>query len=493
MFSSLNIQKKILIGLLVPALCLAVLTSFSYSNLLLIEKRMDVLGRIEGVERSVMELRRQGKFFLFYGKKEDYEAVLATTLAAEELLREVRLELLFSNSRSLVDVLAHSLSRYRESITEVRHHPENGRFPVNSRQLLKLKSEAHELSMTLEEQLLALSSAMRERIGHISEKLRTQLLAAALAVAALFALGAHFIRSQVLLPLKTIEETTRRIGEGDFTPVHLRRARDEIRELQEAFNRMVAELQSRQEQLVQSQKLSSIGTLSAGIAHQVNNPLNNISVTAQYLREKLKKSGRVEDCSALENIEKETGRARDIVRGLLDFSRRSEFRPRRIRLKTVVDNAVRFASTQLRPGVRIDCAVGGSLVLELDPQRISEALLNIIINSLQAIGPGPGEVRIRLGDEAPQGFVCLEIADNGPGIAPEDLSRIFDPFFTRKEEGQGTGLGLSITHGIIEECGGSIRAHSQPGRGARFVILFPIPGASVAHDRDKASGQERGA
>jgi signal transduction histidine kinase len=106
---------------------------------------------------------------------------------------------------------------------------------------------------------------------------------------------------------------------------------------------------------------------------------------------------------------------------------------------------------------------------------MSEALLNIISNGVQAIGDRPGKVRVTLDAKPPKGMVTLLVEDSGCGIPPEHLQRIFDPFFTSKEVGRGTGLGLSIGYGIIEECGGGVRVESRPGQGSRFFIDLPLP------------------
>ena len=479
----LNIRRKILIGLLIPAVCLAVLTAFSYANLRLMEQRIRVLGEIDQVELSIMTLRRQDRAVRDEGAGRPYTLLLDTARAAAARLAEVREALASSASRDMADTLLLGLASYRELVREAesasgRSEGNAGTNAGKDAETAALQRErAADIVMELEDTIAALSFSMRERMAYTSETLRRQLLAAAVAVASLFALAGYFISTHVLKPLKIIERTTRHIGEGKFTPVPLRRTHDEIRELQEAFNSMVEELRSRQEQLVQSQKLSSIGTLSAGMAHQVNNPLNNISLSAQFLREKRKGLADPLEAKALDNIEKETGRARDIVRGLLNFARQSEFSLRRIRLKTVVNNAVRFAAAQLPPDIRLESDIPDDLKVDLDPQRMSEALLNIIINGVQAVGEGPGEVRVHLdsADKSDSGSVTLVIEDSGCGIAPEDLPHIFDPFFTRKKVGEGTGLGLSIGYGIIEECLGTVRVESAPGAGTRFFITLPLP------------------
>jgi len=245
--------------------------------------------------------------------------------------------------------------------------------------------------------------------------------------------------------------------------------------VQEAFNRMVQELEKRQDQLVQAQKLSSIGTLSAGIAHQVNNPLNNISTSAQILRDVLKDGTDPFGMKMLDNIENETARARDIVRGLLEFARHTELSVRIVPLRDVVNKAVQLVSSQVPPGVTVNVDVQGDIELELDPQRMGEVLLNLILNAIQAIETLPGEISLYMGKEPPERMVTLVVEDTGKGIAENDLPHIFDPFFTRKEVGKGTGLGLSVAYGIIEEFKGRIRAESEVGVGTRFLIDLPLP------------------
>lgn len=467
---NLTIRHKILLGFLVPVICLAVLAMYAHSNLRMIDQRIRVLGQIERMELSIMELRRQGKWFLFYGTPADYEAVLAATSEAIELLSGVEHELVLDESRQMAGDLGGKLARYRETIGKVR-----GIGAANDEAALRLKSDAHELSMELEDQVKSLSRAVRGHIADISASVRRQILAAALGMALFFGLVVSFIISHVLRPLKTIERTTKSIARGDFTPVEVQGPRDEMRDVQQAFNSMVDELKKRQEQLVQSQKLSSIGVLTAGIAHQVNNPLNNISLAAQYLADKRKGAADQGEAKALLNIQKETDRARDIVQSLLNFARRTDFCLSRVKLAIVVENAVRFASADLPPGVRIERDIPDDIELELDPRRMSEALLNIIINGVQAVGAGPGLVRIDLCQAPAPGMLTLAVRDTGGGIAPEDIAHVFDPFFTRKQVGRGTGLGLSVAYGIVEDCKGSIRVESEPGKGTVFYLDLPLP------------------
>jgi signal transduction histidine kinase len=236
---------------------------------------------------------------------------------------------------------------------------------------------------------------------------------------------------------------------------------------------MVQELEKRQDQLVQGKKMSSIGVLTAGIAHQLNNPLNNISTSCQIILEELDDGDKELLRKLLTNVEQEVYRARDIVKGLLEFSRVRDFALKTVPLEEVVKRSTRLISSQVPPGIDVVTEVPGDLILELDPQRMQEVFLNLLMNAIQAITETPGEIKISARADAARREAVITVADTGVGIPQEELDRIFDPFFTTKEVGAGTGLGLSIVYGIIEKHHGRISVESREGEGTRFIIRMP--------------------
>jgi signal transduction histidine kinase len=241
----------------------------------------------------------------------------------------------------------------------------------------------------------------------------------------------------------------------------------------EAFNTMVRELERRQDQLVQSKKLAAIGTLTAGVAHQLNNPLNNISTSCQIAIDELQ-DGDIDMLKRmLRNIDQETLRARDVVKGLLEFSREQEFSLRPTQLAETVRRAVRLVQSQVPADIAMVVDVPEELILPMDSQRMQEVFLNIIINAVQSIG-SKGTIAISAGKDEKTDEVVIEIRDSGAGIPKEMQGRLFDPFYTTKEEGQGTGLGLSVVYGIIQKHHGDISVRSAPGAGASFFIRLPL-------------------
>ncbi len=236
---------------------------------------------------------------------------------------------------------------------------------------------------------------------------------------------------------------------------------------------MIEELERRQSQLLQEKKLASLGVLTSGIAHQLNNPLNNISTSCQILQEDLEAVLPVDLAltrQMLDNIYQEVSRSRDIVKGLLEFARETDFCLKSVPLQAVVQRAVTLVSSEVPTGVRILTDIPADIVLPLDSQRFQEVLLNLTINAIHAITP-PGVISLSATSEPGSTEVVLQVIDTGAGIAPEHLGRIFDPFFTLKDT--GTGLGLSVVFGIIKKHGGTISVESAVGEGTTFIIRLP--------------------
>jgi two-component system NtrC family sensor kinase len=240
--------------------------------------------------------------------------------------------------------------------------------------------------------------------------------------------------------------------------------------LHEGVKRQMDELKHTQAQLVQSAKLAAIGELAANVAHEINNPLTTVLGFASYLGEKVSPDDPMRE--ELKLIQEEAGRARDIVRDLLDFSRQHEFSPEPADLNNVLERTVAMVKRQRGlKHVKVNEQFAMELPLvEVDVSRIKQVFLNIINNALYAMSDA-GTLTIRTASA--EGLVQVDFTDTGGGIAPEHLDRIFDPFFTTKPEVSGTGLGLSVSLGIVQSHGGTIEVRSTPGQGATFTVKLP--------------------
>jgi signal transduction histidine kinase len=286
---------------------------------------------------------------------------------------------------------------------------------------------------------------------------------------------AHKLSRQILGPLSRLMKQTERLARGEFIPLEARRMyRDEFYDLMQAMNYMSAELHHRQEILMQSHKLRAIGTLTAGIAHELNNPINNIILTAYSLRDDFRTLPDADKQEMVQELISQADRCRGIISNLLDFSRESEAVMEPLDLGQLLSETVLLAGKQIKlAGAHLELNLPPQLPrLYGDRQQLSQVFLNILINALHAI-PAGGHIRISLTQDAPE-VAAVQIQDNGPGIAAQILPYIFDPFFTTKPPGKGTGLGLAVSQGIIARHGGEIRVDSEPGQGTTFTVVLPV-------------------
>jgi len=233
-----------------------------------------------------------------------------------------------------------------------------------------------------------------------------------------------------------------------------------------------------EEQIVQNEKLTSLGLLAAGVAHEVNTPLAVISNYIQMLAKQI--PGDDPRQKTIERIVKQTFRASEIVNNLLNFSRTGGADFNEVNLNAVLDETLTLVQHPFRTArVNVLRNYGGNLPSVLgSTTRLQQVFLNLFMNARDAM-PGGGMLEVRTG--AHNGSVEVEITDTGAGISADDLNRIFDPFFTTKTSGRGTGLGLSVSYGIIKEHAGKVDVRSTPGKGTSFRLEFPAARKAAVH------------
>jgi two-component system NtrC family sensor kinase len=253
---------------------------------------------------------------------------------------------------------------------------------------------------------------------------------------------------------------------------------------------MVEELGSRQEQLVQSRKLASIGTFTSGIAHELNNPLNNISITAETLMLNYHDMPEKEMDEMIGDILSQADRASQVVKNLLEFSRTERPYLIDLNIMEVIERTVKLIGNQLIVShIRLEKDIAADLPsIQGRRQDLQQAFLNILLNAIHAM-PGGGVIKIRAG-RGPKGYIKIDLSDTGTGIKPEALEHIFDPFYTTKESGQGTGLGLSLVYNIIRTHGGYIEVKSELNKGTTFSIYLP-ENSGKEDIRDEIQGSDR--
>ena len=477
----LNIRQKVILGFFAGIVGVCIIGGISYHYLQEIELKQKVVEKANDLLQFILEARRYEKNYLHYGSEEDLKENRRYIHLGQEVLDKIEPDVKNLKGAPQLRLIQQELQAYDQLMEQIAAQVK-GKGQMAQRTLEEKLRERGKNLVTLSEQLVKFE---RQMILNITKTLKAQLFSS-LVIFLLFGgfLGL-IVSRKIIRPLRVIESTTQRIAQGNFKPMPVWNTRDETQLVVEAFNRMVGELEKRQDQLVQAKKMSSLGVLTAGIAHQLNNPLNNISTSCQILLEELTQADVEFLRKMLTNVEQEVNRARDIVKGLLELSRVREFALKSIPLEDVVRRSIRLISSQVPPGIDIVEEVPWDLILELDAQCMQEVFLNLLMNAIQAIKEPPGEIKIAASQDSGHREAVITMEDTGVGITREELDRIFDPFFTTKEIGVGTGLGLSIVYGIIEKHHGTITAESTTGEGTRFIIRLPLP-ATPAPERASA-------
>jgi signal transduction histidine kinase len=297
-------------------------------------------------------------------------------------------------------------------------------------------------------------------------------------VALILAVGGVSILSYNLLkPVRSLVTATNRMARGDLAQEIPVRSRDELGELTQSFNRMVRNLARIQNELVRSEKLVSLGRLSAGVAHEIRNPLNAMAGAIVHLQRRRPEDPLIAEYTKL--VAEEIDRLAQFVTDFLYFARQAPPRLVPTNLNDLVVSVQNLFQAQAqRQGIHFHSLLDQALpALELDPHQMEQVLVNLVVNAMDALPQG-GEVTFTTAWQAPGpglgqgGEVRLSVEDNGVGIPPENLDAVFDPFFTSKET--GTGLGLTLSLGIVESHGGTLEVHSRPGQGTRMTICLPF-------------------
>ncbi len=279
------------------------------------------------------------------------------------------------------------------------------------------------------------------------------------------------------------EASQNEIGElSRALSIMLRRLDENKQELQahiHSLEKANKELQQAQDEIIKSEKLASVGRLSAGIAHEIGNPIGIILGYLDLLSGDDIKEGERKDY--LNRVEAEVTRIKRIIRQLLDFSRPSSGVPKQTHVHERIMSTMNMLSPQpMMEGIQTEAGLLAQEDLVLaDPNQLQQVFLNVILNAADALAEKDGtsaggtEKKIVIHTLNADKAIRIRFSDTGPGIPPEELTRIFDPFYTTKEPGKGTGLGLSVCYRIVEGLGGNIRAESIPGEGTSIIITLP--------------------
>ncbi len=326
--------------------------------------------------------------------------------------------------------------------------------------------------------------------SYVRDSLTNQLVgsAAAVVVAGVLALGLGLVF--IGRPVSKLANKARRVGAGDLSqPLHLKQ-RDELGELANEINLMCERLSDEQaarakatEQLRHADRLTTVGKLASGLAHELGTPLNVVAGRAQLIADR-----EVEGDDALASariIHEQADRMTALIRQLLDFARPRAPKPKPLNVTTLADRVCQLVVTIARKAnvTLVPPEHDPDLRIEADDGQMTQVLTNLIVNAIQAIGhDGQVSLTARTVDQVPpphvggreQTWMAIEVRDTGPGMDDATRERIFEPFFTTKQVGDGTGLGLSVSWGIVREHGGWIDVKSEVNNGATFTVYLPM-------------------
>jgi two-component system NtrC family sensor kinase len=471
-------------------LCFLLVAGVVVASMLLVSRvgtLQQLLEKLSTYALEVEHARRYEKNYLLYGTGLD--DALTQVQAAHKQLR--------STSTGLVDLVgAQTLAKMEDNLESYGRLLERlaalsrrtaGQAADDARTALEWEVRRHGAQVVAD----AADLIDRERI-RLTTSIRTSWIVAAsslLFIMLAMAAVTHTLTRLVANPLHRFVGYTERIAKGDFSPIlPARPYRDEFSRLAVAINRMVFRLKEREHQLAQTSRMAAVGTLTAGIAHELNNPLNNIGLNAEALHDALDSYTRPQKLKMLGDIVSQVERASATVRNLLDFTRVDKPVLVPVSLRDVVAEARRLVANEAEINrVEVRVAMPEELPHVLgSPRDLQQVFLNLFLNAIQAM-PDGGVLTVRGSVVASDGSLDVEVSDTGIGIPEENLGSVFDPFFTTKEVGAGTGLGLFVSFGTVEKHNGSITVRSKAGEGTTFTIHLPVAARTVP---DAASRRE---
>jgi signal transduction histidine kinase len=473
--ATFKIRRKIILAFFFSVLSVLIFAGFSFQVHWEIGNRLRLLELTNDLFQNILELRRVEKNFFLYGQASSLQEAKSYVNLVQDLYLGHESEIQRFKQQPQSPEFHRILKRYQEILGQIEsqiRQGERGKTPGGlSTPEEALRNQGQELLNIAE----SWEKEERRQIDRLFQR-AMYLFVGSVVVFLLLGIGVAFYVGRLLVrPLFQMQQAMDKIAHGDFTPIpEPEYPSEEFVAMFRAFNRMIHELEVHQEQLVQSRKIAAVGTLTSGIAHELNNPINNIVLTAEALKEDFGQLDQDEALGLIHDILVQSERASEIVKGLLDFSRSEHPEFESLSIAAVVHDTLKLVRNQLAlSGIQVEEELPSRLpLIHGDRKSLQQVFLNLFINAIQAMLDG-GSLTIRGRPSEDGHWLKVEVIDTGVGIEAEHLPHIFDPFYTTKQVGRGTGLGLSVTYGIVEKHGGHIEVQSQKGKGSTFTVILP--------------------
>lgn len=463
----MRIERKVILSNSVIMVLMLLMGVVGYQSLSVILLKLRFVEIADDLNAGFLEMRLAEKNYFLYadpGALGELEVKLGLTLLAIDRAAE---EIAAAIGPTKLEELRALLNAYRVSLAELPGHPQG-----DGRAEAALRSRGQELR----EFSAAITVIERQEVNRIIASAR-RVLFVSFGVFFLLAFAvSHAISQRIVRSLRAIEALARSISLGNFQQIGALKTDDELDAVVAAINSMSEELEHREEQIIQTKKLASIGVLTAGVTHELTNPVNNISMIAQTFVELQAHLAPSKQLEMVSQIEEETERIRRIIKNLLDFSKPQGTHLERSDLNQLVTKTLPLVQNQLTvSNIELKLTLAEPLpAVYVDEHQLQQVLVNLVVNAVQAMAPGG---HLTISSRLASSRVELSVQDDGKGIAPEHLPQIFDPFFSTKGV-DGTGLGLSVSYGIIKNLHGDIRVESRVGGGTTFIIGLPMASAA---------------
>ena len=461
----MKIENKIILSNIYNIGLILLIGFFAMQNLNIMLTKLRFVEIADDLNASFLEMRLSEKNYFIYQKQDFLLDIKEKIVSSEQLLDSAGKDIIRAVGENNFLSLESHLKHYSDVVNEVQKSSPNDAY-LNARFRVEGK-KLREFSTTI-------TRLERKGVNDIISGSKSVLFYSFCAILICAVIVSHLISQKLLRSLREIEKLAKSISNGNFNKIEGKILNDEFGSVMAAINSMSEELRHREEALVQSKKLASLGILTAGVAHELTNPLNNISMIAQTYTELYDELDKFQKIDFMSKIESETERIKEIIKNLLDFSKPKEVNLKETDIDTVMQKTLNLMQNMLDISnieTKLNFVRGLPLVL-IDEYQILQVLVNLITNAVQSMqGGGTLFMATRLGSGGDA--VEISVMDTGKGIPPEFLPHIFDPFFSTKGEG-GTGLGLSVSCGIIRKHNGDIRVESKVGVGTTFTIELPV-------------------
>jgi two-component system NtrC family sensor kinase len=468
----MTIRKRIIIAAVIQAVIICVICGFGYVSFHAVLTKLQAIEIIDDLNISLLEMRKAEKNYFLYKDLGSLNELVTTGQQRYSVLESSRLYLvsgLHGLSNKDYGSLLHNLKHYLELIQAAIQHKQ-----VTPSREEEIRSLGHELT----EQSATLLRRERKTVSYIvSYNIIMLIVSLGVIFIIQVVLWQYFFRF-LIQEITVMEQMIKMVSEGRFHEVAARTfsSHNEIQNAVQAIADMARELERREQELLQSGKLASLGVLISGVAHELGNPLNNISLIAQTYLSLYDLLGDEDKKNYVGDVYIQSERIKKIVENLLDFSRQKKQELHDCQMGDIVRHALGLVANQLKISkVKHLVTIADNLPLvSVDPAQIQQVLVNLYINAIQAMPQG-GELFIDVAPDREHDQVIVTVRDTGTGIKQDILPYIFDPFFTTKST-KGTGLGLSVSYGIIQQHHGEISVESAESQGTTFIIKIPAKG-----------------